>query len=64
MCLKAVDGRANSVDPDHIAPSDLGLHCLPKPTCLNTILGMITVICFHGILKWDLLLKGSNFSPL
>ena len=34
-----VCGLANSVDHDHIAPqgpSDLGLHCLPRPVCLKT----------------------------
>ena len=30
----AADGIANNVDPDQTAP-DLGLHCLPKPVCLN-----------------------------
>ena len=32
------DGMANSVDPDQTAQeqSDLGLHCLPRPVCLNT----------------------------
>ena len=38
MHQKDVDGMANSVDPDHIAPqgqSDQGLHCLLRPTCPN-----------------------------
>ena len=30
-------GIANSVDSDQTAPqSDLGLHCLPRPVCLET----------------------------
>ena len=31
---------ANSVDPDqmpHFVASDLGLHCLPRPICPNTL---------------------------
>ena len=31
---KAADGMTNSVDPDQTAP--LGLHCLPRPVCMNT----------------------------
>ena len=37
MHLKDADGTTNSVDPDQTAPkeqSDLGLHCLRKPTCI------------------------------
>ena len=36
MCPKDADGVANSVDPDHTAPSDLGLHCLPRTVCPNS----------------------------
>ena len=40
MCLKAADRMTNSVEPDTTAPpqeeqSDLGLHCLPRPVCVN-----------------------------
>ena len=40
MRQKVVDGVANSVDPDHAAPeiqSELDLHCLHRPACLNAI---------------------------
>ena len=39
LCLKIAGGVANGVDPDempHSAVSYLGLHCLPRPVCLNT----------------------------
>ena len=35
MYQKDADGMANSVDPDQ-EQSYLGLHCLPRPDCLNT----------------------------
>ena len=31
LILKKVNGRANNVDPDQTAPSDLGLHYLHTP---------------------------------
>ena len=40
MCPNDVDEIANSVDPNQTAPSgqcDLGLHCLPRPVCPNTL---------------------------
>ena len=37
FCQKDANGIANSEDPDQTAPleeqSDLGLHCLHRPTC-------------------------------
>ena len=30
---KDATGIANSEDPDQTAPSDLGLHCLPRHMC-------------------------------
>ena len=39
MHTKEAEEIANSVDPDQTAPfkeqSDLGLHCLLRPTCPN-----------------------------
>ena len=40
MCSKDAAGITNSVNPDPFAPheqSDLGLHCLPRRVCLNTL---------------------------
>ena len=41
MHPKDADGMANSVDPDQTASSkkqsDLGLHCLLRPICPNTL---------------------------
>ena len=37
---KDADGMANSVDPDR---SDLGLHCLLRPSCPKTYIENITV---------------------
>ena len=39
MCLTNAAFLANNVDPDqmpHSMASDLGLHCFPRPFCLNT----------------------------
>ena len=37
MGPKDVAGMENSVDPDQIEEqSDLGLHCLPRPSCSKT----------------------------
>ena len=44
MCLDMAICIANSVDPDqmpHSVASDLGLHCLQKPTYPNTYVGLI-----------------------
>ena len=47
MCLKDVDGRANSVDPDQQSDldpnqqSDLGLHCLPRTFCLKSKVSLL-----------------------
>ena len=37
MSPKDADGMANSVDPDQIVPSDLGLHCLLRSICPKTL---------------------------
>ena len=40
MCLNISGRVANGVDPDqmpHSAASDLGLHCLLRHVCLNTL---------------------------
>ena len=34
MCQIDADGMANGADPDQ-EQSDLGLHCLARPVCLN-----------------------------
>ena len=32
---KLCSRNANSVNPDPLEQSDHGLHCLPRPVCLN-----------------------------
>ena len=34
FCQNDANGIANSEDPEQ---SDMGLHCLPRPVCLNTL---------------------------
>ena len=44
---KSTDRMSNSVDPDQTAPTDLGLHCLLRPTCTN-----ISQKYFYFIKTW------------
>ena len=46
MYLKIFGGVAKDVDPDemtHSVVSDLGLHCLLRPVCPNTLVHIIFV---------------------
>ena len=42
---KSLGGRANSVDPDQTALSDLGLHCLHLPFVTKVGVQNIRTIC-------------------